>query len=58
MKVKEVMIRDVISFKPEDPLSYVAWSLCENSISGAPVVDYKGELEGIVTREDLLLALV
>ena len=58
MKIKELMVREVITFKPKDPLSYVAWTLCENSISGAPVVNYKGELEGIVTREDILLALI
>jgi len=53
MKIRKIMIRDVISFKPNDPLSYVAWSLHENKISGAPVVDH-GNVVGIVSESDIL----
>jgi CBS domain-containing protein len=56
MKVKNIMTKDIISFKPRDPISYVAYTLHENHISGAPVVYYR-KVVGIVSETDILLYL-
>lgn len=52
-KVKDVMTRDVVSFKPRDPISYVALTLNENKISGGPVL-HNRKVIGIVSESDLL----
>ncbi|MEE8168323.1 MAG: CBS domain-containing protein [Candidatus Hydrothermarchaeales archaeon] len=56
MKVGEIMIKDVVSFKPADPIHYVAWSLREKRISGGPVVD-DGKVVGIVSERDIMRLL-
>ncbi len=53
MKVKDVMIRDVITCMPDDPLGLVARLFRENHISGIPVVE-DGKVVGIVSETDLL----
>ncbi len=55
-KVEEIMVKDVISFKPEDPIHYAAWSLRKRRISGAPVV--KGDkIVGVVSERDIMRLL-
>ena len=56
MKVKDVMIRDVIACKPDDPLGLVARLFRENHISGMPVVE-DGKVLGMVSETDLLRLL-
>lgn len=51
---KDIMTRDVITVKPETSIEELARILIENRISGAPVVDDKGNLIGIVTENDLI----
>ncbi len=53
MKVKDVMIRDVITCMPDDPLGLVARLFRENHISGIPVVE-DGKVVGMVSETDLL----
>lgn len=52
-KVKDVMVRDVISVKPNDPIHYVAWALREKKISGVPVVENK-KVVGVVSERDIM----
>ncbi|MFQ6105791.1 MAG: CBS domain-containing protein [Candidatus Hydrothermarchaeaceae archaeon] len=52
-KVKDIMVREVVSFKPSDPIHYVAWSLRDKRISGAPVLDGK-KIVGIVSERDIM----
>ncbi len=54
MLVKDIMTKDVISFKPDDSLASVARTFVENKISAGPVVDDEGTLLGIVSESDLL----
>jgi CBS-domain-containing membrane protein len=54
MKASDVMVRDVITVKPEATAQEVAVLLLKNRISGLPVVDAGGKLIGIVTEGDLL----
>ncbi len=54
--VEEIMVRDVVTFKPSDPVHFVAWSLREKKISGAPVVE-GGKVMGIVSERDIMKLL-
>ncbi len=54
--VEEIMVRDVVIFKPSDPVHFVAWSLREKKISGAPVVE-GGKVMGIVSERDIMKLL-
>ncbi len=55
-KVKEVMVKDVVSFKPTDAIHYVAWSLRQKLISGAPVVD-GDRVVGVISERDIMKLL-
>jgi CBS domain-containing protein len=52
-KVKDVMVKDVVTFKTKDPIHYVAWALREKRISGAPIVDNK-KVVGVVSERDIM----
>jgi len=52
-KVKEVMVTEVVTFKRDDPIHYVAWALRDKMISGAPVIDGK-KVVGIVSERDVM----
>jgi len=54
MKAKDIMVREVITVRPEATIREIATVLIENKISGVPVVDANGKLVGIVTEGDLL----
>jgi CBS domain-containing protein len=51
--VKQVMNRNVLTFREDTPLEEVARVLNENHISGAPVVAGDGEVIGIVSELDV-----
>jgi len=51
---KNIMTKDVITVTKDIPVSTLADILWENKISGAPVVDEKGNLLGVVTENDLI----
>jgi CBS domain-containing protein len=53
-QVKNAMSRDVISIRPEATLGAAIQLLLDNDISGAPVIDAKGRLRGIITQFQLL----
>jgi CBS domain-containing protein len=54
MRVAELMTTDVLTVGPETPLKEVAGLLAARGISGAPVVDDKGILLGVVSEADIL----
>ena len=53
IKVKDLMTRDVISFREETPVDEVAEALAERHITGAPIVDGEGHVVGIVSEVDV-----
>lgn len=53
MKVKDVMNIDVITCKPDDPVSTLVDLFKSKHISGMPVIE-KGKVVGIVSETDLL----
>ena len=54
MKAKDIMTKEVITVKPETTIEELARLLMKQQISGAPVVDDKGKIVGIVTENDLI----
>ena len=57
IKMAEIMTRDPVTVPPDYTVEETAEILFENRISGVPVVD-KGELVGIITKDDLFRVLV
>jgi len=56
--VKDFMSKDVVSIHPDATLIEVAETLDTKKIDRLPVVDGKGKLMGIISRTDLLRALL
>ncbi|PIP20804.1 MAG: hypothetical protein COX40_02800 [Candidatus Omnitrophica bacterium CG23_combo_of_CG06-09_8_20_14_all_40_11] len=54
MKVEEIMIRDVASISPETGVDEALDLLEKMQISGLPVIDENGKLEGMFTEKDIL----
>ena len=54
LKAKDFMTKDVITISSAATVEELARLLIENKISGAPVVNNKKELIGIVTENDLI----
>lgn len=55
--VGELMTRDVITVSPDDTIEKVAEMMAYYRINRLPVVDKKGKLVGIVTRNDVIHAM-
>ncbi|MBU4256123.1 MAG: CBS domain-containing protein [Thermoplasmatales archaeon] len=57
MRVKDVMIKDVITLKPEDTVRQASKKFAENNISGAPVINNEKNVVGILSEADILKML-
>ena len=53
-KVEEIMTRNVIYVKRDDPLINIAKIFKENKISGVPVLNDLDEIVGVVSKADIL----
>ena len=54
MKVKEIMIKDIASLKPDNGAYDALALLFKMQISGLPVIDAQGKLVGMFTEKDIL----
>lgn len=54
MKAADVMVRNVLTVKPDTSVAEVARLLVEHDISALPVVDDQGRMVGIISEADLL----
>ena len=54
LKAKDLMTRHVSTFRAEATVEELARLLMEHRISGVPVVNDEGVLDGIVTENDLI----
>lgn len=54
VKVSDYMTRNLVTFKPEQPVMEVIEILLKRNISGGPVVNDKNELVGIISEGDCL----
>lgn len=57
-RLEEVMVKDVVSVRPESELKEVAELLTKYNLLALPVVSEEGALEGIVTVDDVLQLIV
>jgi CBS domain-containing protein len=58
LQVEDYMARKLITFSPDQPIHDVVVSLMKYKISGAPVVNEKGELCGVISEGDCLKEVV
>jgi acetoin utilization protein AcuB len=58
IKVENIMTKDPLTVTPDLTMEETAEILIKNNISGAPVVNEKNELMGIITRNDLFRMLI
>ena len=56
--ISEIMTKDVFTIKEEDDISNAAQFMDTHSINRLPVVNDEGKLIGIITRGDLISAMV
>jgi len=57
MLVEKIMTRNVITVNENDTLLEAVKTLRKNRVSGAPVLNEKGEVVGIISEADLLRVL-
>ena len=58
IKIKDVMTKDPITIPHDYTVEEAAEVLLDNKLSGAPVVDDKGQLMGVITQADIFRVLV
>lgn len=56
--ITDYMVKNLITFKPDTPIVKVIDKLLENKITGAPVLNEKGEVVGLIDDKDCLNVLV
>lgn len=54
LKAKDIMTRNVITVAPQTTVEELGRIFIEKGVSGAPVVNSRGEIVGIVTENDLI----
>ena len=54
IKAKDIMEKDVITMTPDMEIKDAAKILLEKHINGAPVLDYDGQVVGIICQSDLI----
>lgn len=57
-RVEDLMTTKVISVREDTPIEEIAALMTEKRINRIPVLDEKGELAGIVSRQDLVKSLI
>ncbi len=58
IKVKDIMVKKVITADPEDTIEKASIKMLEYKISGLPVVNKNGELLGVITERDIFKVLI
>ena len=54
MKAADIMVRDVVTVKPDDDVATAIQLLAEHDVSALPVVDDSGQVIGLVSEADLV----
>jgi CBS domain-containing protein len=57
-KVEEVMSRDVVTVKKDDPLMECVDLMIKNKIKRLPVLDEEGRIAGMIYQRDIFFAVV
>ena len=54
MKAADIMVRDVVTIGPDEPVARAVRVMTDNDVSALPVTDADGHLVGIISEADLL----
>jgi CBS-domain-containing membrane protein len=54
MKALDVMVRDVVTVKPDDAVAEAVRLLAEHDVSALPVVDNNENVVGVISEADFL----
>lgn len=54
MKLREIMTREVVRIRPEEPVSVAARALAHYNIGMLPVCGSDGRLQGVITDRDIV----
>ena len=54
MKALDVMVRDVVTVKPDDAVAEAVRLLAEHDVSAMPVVDDEENVVGVISEADLV----
>jgi acetoin utilization protein AcuB len=57
-RLENIMVKEVLIATPDTPVRDVARTMFEERIGSLPIVDYEGKMEGIITRSDIIRALI
>jgi acetoin utilization protein AcuB len=57
-KIRDIMTRDPITIQCDQTVDEAAQVLLKNKISGAPVVDHKAAVVGVITKSDIFKVLI
>lgn len=55
-KISDYMVTELVTLSPEMEINRAMTVLLERAVSGAPVIDGKGELVGVLSQKDCLKA--
>jgi acetoin utilization protein AcuB len=58
IKVKDIMSKNPITVSPDLTVEETAEILLKNKISGAPVLDDRGKIVGVITQSDIFKVLI
>ncbi|WP_446899703.1 CBS domain-containing protein [Clostridium sp. LBM24168] len=56
--IRDIMRSDIVRLKPDDILSKALNVMHEHNVNGAPVIDSKGKLVGMVVKADIYRFLI
>lgn len=56
--ITKYMATNLITFKPTDDINFAMETIVKSQISGAPVVDSKGVLVGIISEKDCIRTII
>ena len=54
MKLREIMTKNVVRIRPDEPVAVAARALAQYNIGALPVCGYDGRLRGLVTDRDIV----
>jgi acetoin utilization protein AcuB len=58
LKIRDIMTRDPVTIPDDYTVEEAAEVLLSNKLSGAPVMDDKGDLAGVITQTDIFRVLI
>lgn len=58
IRVRDYMARHLVTLQPDDEVLRAIYTLIENKVAGAPVLDKDGNLVGLLTEKDCMQCVI